>query len=269
MGGEETKLTKKKRGRKKGCGIRASEELIEDFKKIHGKTYDYSKTEYVGANTKVIIICLIHGEFQQRSHDHRRGVGCPKCGQIKKGRSRSLGRDEFIRRAVQIHGGTYDYSKVEYIQEKKVITIGCPVHGDFIMTPSCHTWLEQGCPKCKSSKGETRVMRILDKLGITYVYQWKTPGCRYKRLLPFDFFLPGLNVIIEVDGMQHYEFINFSHKPLGEDEMKIAFELTVEKDRIKNEFCYKNNIKMVRIPYWDVFSKDKNKLESIINNILK
>jgi len=47
--------------------------------KIHGNTYDYSKVECYHSRSKVIIICKIHGEFEQSVHNHLQGSGCPKC----------------------------------------------------------------------------------------------------------------------------------------------------------------------------------------------
>ncbi len=59
------------------------EQFIEKAKKIHGDKYDYSKVEYVNSNTKVCIICPIHGEFWQRPSGHLDGHGCPICNESK------------------------------------------------------------------------------------------------------------------------------------------------------------------------------------------
>jgi len=58
------------------------EEVIKSFKDVHGDRYDYSKVDYQGSRTKVIIICKEHGEFLQNHNGHRKGRGCPKCGRI-------------------------------------------------------------------------------------------------------------------------------------------------------------------------------------------
>ena len=60
-------------------------DFFEKTKKVHGDKYDYSKVEYVNTNTKVCIICPIHGEFLQTPHNHIRGCGCPKCAAKIKG----------------------------------------------------------------------------------------------------------------------------------------------------------------------------------------
>lgn len=46
----------------------------------HNNTYDYSKSNYLGRNKKILIICKIHGEFEQRAGHHLQGQGCKLCG---------------------------------------------------------------------------------------------------------------------------------------------------------------------------------------------
>jgi len=60
-----------------------TDEFVRKAKLVWGNTYDYSLVEYHNRNTKVIIICNIHGEFQQTPNTHCRGSGCPKCTQSK------------------------------------------------------------------------------------------------------------------------------------------------------------------------------------------
>ena len=54
-------------------------EIIDEFKHIHGNRYDYSLVEYKNAHTKIKIICQKHGEFEQEPNSHKCGVGCPSC----------------------------------------------------------------------------------------------------------------------------------------------------------------------------------------------
>lgn len=59
--------------------LKSVEECIQDFKKIHGETYNYSQVQYNNCRTKVEIICKEHGSFFQTPNNHLRGHGCPKC----------------------------------------------------------------------------------------------------------------------------------------------------------------------------------------------
>ncbi len=54
-------------------------EFILKAKKVHGDFYDYSKTNYFGARSKLKIICKNHGEFYQTATHHLSGQGCRRC----------------------------------------------------------------------------------------------------------------------------------------------------------------------------------------------
>jgi ribosomal protein L36 len=60
-----------------------TEYFIEKAKKIHKDKYDYSKTKYIKATSKLIITCKKHGDFKQRPGSHLEGRGCSKCGYKK------------------------------------------------------------------------------------------------------------------------------------------------------------------------------------------
>jgi hypothetical protein len=87
-----------------------TDDFIQKAKAIHGNKYDYSKVEYTHNNVEVCIICPEHGEFWQKPRLHLSGCGCPICTGKKKMRT-----IDFIKRAKQVHGDKYDYSKAEYL----------------------------------------------------------------------------------------------------------------------------------------------------------
>ena len=61
------------------------EVFVEEAKKVHGELYEYHKVEYVNTNSKVCIVCKIHGDFWQTPTNHLKGKGCPYCsGNAKK-----------------------------------------------------------------------------------------------------------------------------------------------------------------------------------------
>jgi hypothetical protein len=124
-----------------------TEEFIENAKKIHGNTYDYSKVVYELAMKKVTITCKTHGDFNQTPNGHLDNKGCTKCATIKnadKARKTTL---HFIEDSKKIHGDMYDYSKVVYETAMKKVTITCKTHGDFEQTPNGHL-NGQGCSIC-------------------------------------------------------------------------------------------------------------------------
>lgn len=122
-------------------------EFIIKAKSEHGEKYDYSKVEYLKSNTKVIIICANHGDFEQTPNDHLKGKGCPKCGLNSRVIKNTSSKEEYIVKFIETHGSTYDYSEYEYINNRVKSTIICKLHGKFNQTPKNHMQ-GRGCPKC-------------------------------------------------------------------------------------------------------------------------
>ena len=140
----------------------STEQFIEKAKFIHDDKFDYSKTLYLNARTKVIIICSKHGEFTQVPNNHLNGQGCPKCKIDKSTIELKSTTEEFIQKAKVIHNDIYDYSKVNYSNNYTKVIITCKQHGDFEQAPNVHL-KGVGCPTCKASKGELTIKAILDK----------------------------------------------------------------------------------------------------------
>ena len=137
----------------KECGIKSrkgKEQFVLEARKVHGDKYDYSKVEYINNETKVCIICPEHGEFWQTPYNHvGQKQGCPTCsGKLK------MDKETFIEKARSIHGDKYDYSKVEYVDNKTKVCIICPEHGEFWQRPNNHL-SGQGCSKCVRSVYDT------------------------------------------------------------------------------------------------------------------
>ena len=128
-----------------------TEEFIKKAIQIHGNKYDYSKVEYVNSHSKVCIICPEHGEFWQEANAHLKGQKCPKCSYKKISINKKNSTSHFIEKAKQIHGNKYDYSKVDYIDNKTKVCIICPEHGEFWQKPSNHL-NGSGCKKCGFKK---------------------------------------------------------------------------------------------------------------------
>ena len=119
-------------------------EFVNECKEVHGDEYDYNKVEYINTNTKVIITCAIHGDFEQLPSGHLNGHGCPFC-------NGKLTNEEFIRRAQDVHQNTYDHSKANYTKYHSKVIITCFMHGNFEQTPANHL-KSQGCLKCGNIK---------------------------------------------------------------------------------------------------------------------
>lgn len=135
---------------------KTKEEFIQDARKVWGAQYDYSLVDYVNNKTEVKIRCKKHDIiFEQRPFDHviMKRRRCPKCQEeIKEEvrKRRATGTKEFVRRAKEKFGDSFDYSEVEYVNSNTPVKITCVKggHGSFIMTPGSHLTSKHGCRMC-------------------------------------------------------------------------------------------------------------------------
>lgn len=152
---------------------KTTEQIIDEANIVHNFKYHYSKSVYKGAIVDMCITCLQHGDFWQTPHDHLSGSGCPICGLKSRVRKRTDTIDQFIEKARKIHGDKYDYSKVEYVNNRTKVCIICPIHGEFWQTPDKHINRKQGCPKCarncKDNK-ETFIKKAKEIFGDEFDY---------------------------------------------------------------------------------------------------
>ena len=131
---------------------KTTEQFISEAILIHGNEYDYSKVSYYNSRTPVIIICPIHGEFEQRPQHHLIDKSkCPKCSNISGGNKRRSNKQKFIKKAKKKHGNKYNYNGINYIDSKTPIEITCHVHGKFTQTPRQHLQ-GHGCKKCSDER---------------------------------------------------------------------------------------------------------------------
>ena len=119
------------------------------------------------------------------------------------------------------------------------------------------------CHKCSKNTSiyEIEVENFLTDNHIEYIRQQRFKDCKYKKCLPFDFYLPKYNICIEVDGEQHFDKNRiFSYHTNKEQD----FQLRIKLDNIKTQYCHDNNIKLLRLPYFE-FDNNKNYQKLILN----
>ena len=246
------------------CGIKkrvisqslTTEEFIKRAKKIHHNKYDYSKSVYKNQNTKVKIFCKnCNSYFFQYPAKHLLGQDC-KCRKSEKMHAKLMSSlNEFIQKAKKVFGDRYDYSKVNYYNNATKVCITCnKCKKDFYITPANHL-RNRGCPYCKQSKGELKIENWLLIHKIKYIIQKRFIDCYDKNSLPFDFYLPDYNACIEYQGKQHYI-------PWRLETDTYNLEKRQLHDKIKKEYCKRNNILLIEIKYNENI---ENKLEEILN----
>lgn len=103
----------------------------------------------------------------------------------------------------------------------------------------------KSCGECSHiSFGESKIKELLEKNKIYYEYQKTFPSCKYStgRYAKFDFYIDN-RYLLEFDGRQHF----YADGQGWNSEEHL--NLTKNHDKIKDEWCKKNNIPLIRIPY--------------------
>lgn len=130
---------------------KTTEQFIEEARAVHGDRYDYSLVEYTTNKGKVKIVCGIHGISEVGAIEHIRGANCYKCGKENMASKCRITKEDFIKKSKEVHRDKYDYSLVEYVNNKTHVKIICPVHGEYLKSPEKHK-AGSGCRKCLSKK---------------------------------------------------------------------------------------------------------------------
>lgn len=236
--------------------IRTTEDFIRRAKEKFGDKFDYSLTELTSSKNKLDIVCRKHGRYSTFAHNHLVGYNCPKC-RIENITSNT---EEFIEKALKTHGYRYDYSKAVYSTAMEKIEIVCrnPEHGSFWVTPSSHL-SGSNCPKCNSSFGETAIRRILLKHSVEHSEQYKLPEIqnRYK----YDFYIPSKNLLIEFQGLQHYQDIKMFA-------VRMSLEERQARDRIKLDIARTLKYSIEYIDYDKFVESSTEEFEELVMSVI-
>lgn len=197
------------------------------------------------------------------NHRTREGTGCPYCKGSTKVCSHYNFATEFPYLALEWHpNNERKPEEYSYGSESRVLwkcLVGSFEHV-WEATINSRTNMNSGCPVCRQSHGEKRICNYLRKTNIPFETEKIFVDLRYIKKLRCDFYIISLNLVVEYDGIQHDEPVyHFG----GEEE----FEKTLERDKIKNNYCLERGLNLLRIKYHQ-FSKIENIIDETITKIV-
>jgi len=217
--------------------------------------------DYIKSNTQILHKCLkcndnmIKSPNEVFAYDKQNIVLCPTCS----GRKLIIGKNTLwdthpeVAEMLVIQEEGY---KNRYTSEKKLDWI-CPECGEIVKQKSIHNTVANGlvCPICGNtrSKGHRIVNSILSSIGIEYINEKTFYWSDQKS---YDIYLEDINCIIEVNGIQHYEYcdlLRMSGKTIDEEQANDAY---------KKEIALNNGI-----IHYIVIDARKSDYGFIINNI--
>lgn len=166
--------------------------------------------DYAGVKVKHIFKCPEHGEYISTPENVLLGLKngnscCPICRNLKCSERLRRDKEDVITQMSHVHNGLYEYDLNTYVDMKTKIKMVCKLHGEFWQTPQVHL-SGCGCPVCRSSRLEKSVADYCKSHGIRYIPQWKPDWLKPLRC---DFYLPDYDAVIECQGLQHFEPIDF------------------------------------------------------------
>lgn len=244
---------------RKGGKLSYSNQLIDE--KLKDKNFQRIGN-LVNGSTPLLWKCKISTcEFEWKTSPRNifnRNSGCPKCS--GKARITDEDIDEILaseNRKIKRIGNKIDgmSSKIEWF---------CLVcEKPFKAAPSHIIYMKTGCTRCKLSHGEIKIENFLEEHNIEFDKQKRFKECRRILPLPFDFYLPELNVCIEFDGEHHHGPYRFLKNIKSKEESEKMYELQKIKDEIKDKFCHDNGIELIRI-----HCHDSNNIDEILTEKL-
>jgi len=232
-----------------------------DFEGFFAKNLqDYTLlSKYTKSNDKVAIRHDVCGVVFNATPNNviSKSSRCPRCvgNNVKKD------TEQFKKEVFNIVGEEYVVLG-RYVTNKTKIDIEHRVCGHVYKVQPDKFLRGRRCPNCKSSHGELAIRDFLDEHGVLYEREYRFDDCKSIRSLPFDFVVIHNKIVklaIEFDGEQHFIEKEFYG---GRDYL----EGIKERDAIKDEYCKRNNIPLLRIPYYkfdsiyDILSTEINKL---------
>ena len=229
-------------------GRKTTNDFIEEMQKVNPNIEIIG--DYKGSHQLIACRCKIDGK-EWKSYACNllnQSAGCPECTVQRLRELESLPQEEFEQRV----SNKYPYIEVigKYINRTTRIQCKCLIHNiEYDVSPRTLLYSSgTGCPECYQSVGERRMIQILQNMGYDVEQQHTFADCKHIHALRFDAYNKDYNIAFEYQGQQHYYPVDFS----GDlDIAQKEFELCIIRDNIKREYCAKNNICLIEIPYWE------------------
>lgn len=229
--------------------------------KLLSETYD-------NAHEKLKIECECGNCFETKFNHFKSSFQrqCPTCGYEKTASSKRLSKS-YVK-------GFIESKKCKLISDYKnintMIVIECECGKHFrTLFPMFRDFDIQSCSLCRqkeksTSKGETKIEEWLINNQIPYKTQYTFDGLKHSKPLKFDFAIlnsrNNVRMLIEYDGKQHFGLGLFSN---DEEKMLESYNNIKQSDYSKNEYCFRNGIPLMRIPYNRYY-----KIEEILESVL-
>ncbi len=230
------------------CHLEARRKTSEDFKKevfdLVGSEYVFLDS-YVNTRTKLRVKHNKCGNvYEVRPNNFLHGNRCPYC-------SRRKADSQFKQDVFSLVNNDYTFLDTYVNNHTKLRVKHSKCGNIYEVRPTDFLDHHARCPYCNMPKTEKIIAKILDTLGIKYEIQKTFDDLRDTQPLSYDFYIPDQNILIEYQGLQHYQSINLYG---GDDK----FKLQQKHDQMKADYAKTHHYNLITVPYTeDTFSKIK------------
>lgn len=243
----------------KGCPVcfyknkrKTHQEFIEEMEHINPNIEIH--TEYYNRNTRIYCTCKICGnKWDAKAGNLLNGRGCKKCSNKHLSIIKRKSHEEFVRDLSKrnIHFNTFEILD-KYVGDDDKIRCRCKKCNYIWEVTPRSLYQGHNCPNCVKSRGEECVEQYLKKHNINYESQKRFKNLRGigNKLLSYDYYIPCCNILIEYQGKQHYQALDF----FGGDDQ---FIIQKEHDKRKKEYAQNNGYDFIEIPYWEYDNIDR------------
>ena len=219
-----------------GNAKKTDKQFRQEVYDLVGDEYTFLDS-YVGSQNKIRVKHNKCGNiYKVIPNNFIKGHGCPYCfGKVKKTDK------QFKQEVYNLVGNEYTFLE-HYrgaLTKIKVKHIKC---GNIYKVKPAMFLIGYRCPYCNSPKGELIIDKILKSLNISYEPQKTFDDLKDKSYLSYDFYIPDQNILIEYQGKQHYEPINYFG---GE----ATFKVQKQHDQIKSDYAKEHGYNLIAIPY--------------------
>ena len=193
-------------------------------------------SEYNGNHSKVLIDFKCgHEPHWIRASNYKTGSRCPDCASKLRSKIDFIHKKEFAL-LVKSKGHTL-LSEYKGLSKYVLIDFKCGHEPHKIEANSYKK--NRGCPKCCNRKGEEIIQKWLEENEINYIAEYILPNRKWR----YDLFIASKKLIVEVHGIQHYEYC-YWHKKKG-----MTLEQEQENDYKKQRYAERLGYNYIEVDY--------------------
>lgn len=222
---------------------------IKNARAVHGEKYEYDESRPPRKTSDYIRYkCPVHGWQETRYDCHvLQGHGCALCAGVLTKMPVEERKQIWIKKCRERFPGKFSYRNVVYVNNDTPVKIFCKEHHiTFETTPDTHLRGSGACPLCTKSVGEVEIFKWLSEHAIPFETQKIIPNenmfCK-RQYLVADFYLPDINLIIEMNGLQHYQYVEYFNTK------DWTFEDQQIRDDTLRAYCKTHKISLLEIKY--------------------